>query len=416
MIALADCNSCFASCEQVFRPDLRGKPLVVLSNNDGCIVARSQQAKELGIPDLEPYFKLESLLKRHKVHVFSANFRLYGDLSNQVMAVLREFSPQVEQYSIDEMFLDCSRMNVELNDYAKTIKSTLWRQVRMPVSVGIAPTKTLAKLANRAAKKIKDDGVAVLDTPTKSQWLMQRLPINAIWGVGKKLTQRLNRLGIYRVSELASANAKYVRSHINVNIERTIAELNGEMCYGIDEQPAAKKEIFVTRSFGQKTTSKEALLRHISRYAAVAAEKLRAQNSLCQSLYVFAETSRFNQCFYQKSQICKLLYPTNDSQLIITQAKRTMSAIYKENFLFAKCGIGLLDLRDEQFYQHDLWVPAQSHQVDQLMNVLDRINQRYGRDTLTFGAEGLTGKWTMNQNRLSPAYTSSWLSLPKISC
>ena len=414
MIALADCNACFASCEQVFRPDLRGKPLIVLSNNDGCIVARTQQAKDLGVPDLAPYFKVKPLIKCHKVHVFSANFRLYGDISHQVMAVLREFSPQVEQYSIDEMFLNMAGINDDLNDYALNMKRTLWREVRMPVSVGIAPTKTLAKLANRAAKKMKRNGVAVLDTPQKWHWLMQRLSVDAVWGVGRKLAKRLNQLGIQRVSQLATANATYLRLHMGVNIERTIAELNGEPCYGLEESPPAKKEIFVTRSFGQKTSSKEALLRHISRYAAAAAEKLRAQHGLCQSLYVFAETSRFNQRPYHKSTIRQLAYPCNDSQLIIQQAKSAMQELYKAGYEFAKCGIGLLDVRDQQFYQHDLWTPEQSHKTDQLMRVLDGINQRYGRDTLVFGAEGLTGKWTMNQHHLSPSYTSSWLDLPRV--
>lgn len=293
MISLVDCNSCYASCEQVFRPDLRQKPLIVLSNNDGCIVARSKEAKLLGIPDLQPYFKVKSLLIRHHVHVFSANFRLYGDISNQVMATLREFSPHVEQYSIDEMFLNFNGMD-DLEHYGQHIKETLWQDVRMPVSVGIAPTKTLSKLANLAAKNIKDNGVAILDTPIKWQWLQKRLAINKIWGIGSKLTQRLNILGIHTAYQLALANPKHIKRFTNINVERTIAELNGEPCFELEKNPAHKKSIFVTRSFGTKTNNKEELLRHISRYAASAAEKLRQQNDLCQTVYIFAETSRFN--------------------------------------------------------------------------------------------------------------------------
>ncbi len=415
MICLVDCNSCYASCEQVFRPDLRNKPLIVLSNNDGCIVARSKEAKAIGIPDLQPYFKVKPLLIKNKVHVFSANFRLYGDISNHVMETLREFSPHVEQYSIDEMFLNFQGMD-DLMRYGEHIKSILWQHVRMPVSVGIAPTKTLSKLANYAAKNIKDNGVAILDTPLKWQWLQKRLKINKIWGIGSKLSHRLNSIGITTAYQLAIANPKEIRRYTSVNVERTIAELNGEACFALEESPAPKKAIFVTRSFGKKTSDKEELLRHISRYASAASEKLRQQKDLCQSLYIFVETSRFHALPYSKSVSIKLPYPSNDSQLIIQHAKHAIEQLYQKNYLFAKCGIGLLDIRDKRFYQSDLFTQGQSYKTDQLMKAIDRINNRFGRDSLVFGAEGTTGKWSMNQNKLSPAYTSSWLDLPKIQC
>lgn len=416
MIALVDCNACYASCEQIFRPDLRDKPVIVLSNNDGCIIARSAEAKQLGVPDLQPFFKIEAQLKRHKVHVFSANFRLYGDISNQVMATLRDFSPQVEQYSIDEMFLDFHGMKQDLNDHATHIKDTLWRHVRMPVGVGIAPTKTLAKLANHAAKRIKQDGVAVLDSPDKWQWLQKRLPVIKVWGVGKRLGRRLNALGIHNVYQLAQADAHFLRRQISVNIERTIRELNGEPCIALDEQPAPKKEIFVTRSFGQKTSSKAELLNHISRYAAAAAEKLRSQNSFCSSLYLFAFTSEFKPGFYSNSLVQRLPHPTSDSTLIIHHARQGMAQLYRPGAAFAKCGIGLLDIRDRQFYQFDLFSPGQGAQTDALMTVIDGVNKKYGRDAIIFGAEGLTGKWTMRQHRLSPGYTAAWRDIPRIAC
>ncbi len=416
MMALVDCNSCYASCEQVFRPDLRNKPVIVLSNNDGCIIARSKEAKNLGVPDLQPFFKVEQQLRKHRVIIFSANFRLYGDISNQVMTTLRDFSPHVEQYSIDEMFLDFNGMELDLNEYGTLIKDTLWQNVRMPVGVGIAPTKTLSKLANHAAKKIKDTGVAVLDSPAKWQWLQKRLPVNKIWGVGKRLGKRLNDLGIHSIYQLAQADPHFIRKQTSINVERTIRELNGEACIGLDEQPAPKKEIFVTRSFGKKTSDKEELLRHISRYAAAAAEKLRSQNSFCASLYLFAFTSEFKPGFYSNSLVIKLPYPTSNSTLIITYAKTGMSKLYKPGSLFAKCGIGLLDIRDRHFHQYDLFTPGQRPQTDKLMLMIDNINQRYGRDSLTFGAEGLTGKWTMNQSKLSPSYTSSWIDLPRVHC
>lgn len=416
MLALADCNSCYASCEQVFRPDLRDKPVIVLSNNDGCIIARSKQAKALGIPDLHPYFKIEQRIRKHHVSVFSANFRLYGDISNQVMASLREFSPHVEQYSIDEMFLDFEGINTDFKDYGADIKSTIWQNVRMPVSVGIAPSKTLTKLANHAAKKIKPSGVVVLDTPIKWQWLQKRLLVRDIWGIGKQLSRRLNSIGIHNAYQLAQADPRFIRRQTSINVERTVRELNGEPCIGLDEEPAPKKEIFVTRSFGSKTGSLEELLRHISRYAAAAAEKLRSQNSFCTSLYIFAFTSEFKPGFYNNSLVVKLPYPTSNSALIIRYAKETMKQIYREGKLFAKCGIGLLDIRDRHFYQHDLFSPGQETATDDLMQIVDNINNRYGRDSITFGAEGLTGKWTMRQNKLSPSYTSSWMDIPKVHC
>ena len=414
MFALVDCNSCYASCEQVFRPDLRGRPVVVLSNNDGCIIARTREAKMLGIPDLEPYFKVRHLLEKHRVEVFSANFRLYGDISQQVMDRLREFAPRVEQYSIDEMFLDFDGFNTDLNEYAGHIKKDLWRAVRMPVGVGVAPSKTLSKMANHAAKNIKKSGVVVLQEPHQWQWLQKRLPLKKIWGIGRKLSQRLNEAGIFNAYELARANPKILRRQTSVNVERTICELNGEACIGLEEQPPAKQEICVTRSFGQKTRSEEELLRHISRYAAAAAEKLRSQNSFCSNLLVFARTSPFKSGFYSNSRVVQLPYPCSDSRLLIHYAKQAMRSIYRPQSLFAQCGICLLDIRDRYYHQYDLFAVGQKPRSDRLMQVTDQINQRYGRDSATFGAEGLTGKWTMNQNRLSPAYTSCWQQVPKV--
>lgn len=414
MYALVDGNSFFASCEQVFRPDLRGKPVIVLSNNDGCIIARTAEAKRLGVPDLQPYFKIKAQLTRDRVKVFSANFRLYGDISNQVMTTLERFSPHTEQYSIDEMFLDFEGIKRDLDTYASLIRDTIWREVRMPVGVGIGPSKTLAKLANHAAKRIKTNNVAVLDTPAKWRWLQQRLPVGKVWGIGNRLSLRLNALGIRSVLDLADADPRFIRKHTSINVERTIRELNGEACLGLDEQPAAKKSIMVSRSFGDKTDSEEEMLRHISRYAAAAAEKLRQQNSFCSSLYVFAYASKFRPDYYFNGCVLQLPYLTSDSKLIIQLAKQGMRNIYRPGKKFSKCGISLIDIRDRQFLQHDLFTPGQTSMTDLLMQQVDRINRRFGRDSVTFGAEGLTGRWTMNQRRLSPAYTSSWKDLPRV--
>ncbi len=417
MYALVDCNAFYASCEQVFRPDLRGRPVVVLSNNDGCIIARSAEAKALGVPDLQPYFKIASRLRRDRVQVFSANFRLYGDISSQVMATLQDFSPRVEQYSIDEMFIDLQGVDgQELESLAAAIRDRLWREVRMPVGVGIAPTKTLAKLANHAAKKIKRDGVAVLDRPGKWQWLQQRLPVDRVWGVGRRLKRRLDALGIRSAWQLAQADPVLIRRHSSLQLGRTIRELNGEPCFALEDQPPAKQEIFVTRSFAEKTGRLDDLLNHISRYAVAAAEKLRRQDSLCRTLYVFAHTSEFEPGLYRGSRAVALPWPSSDSRLIARHARAAMRRIHRPGLRFMKCGIGLLDLRDRRFCQGDLFTPGQSAADDRLMTLLDGINRRFGRDSLVFGSEGLAGKWTMRQHRLSPNYTSNWAELPRVRC
>ena len=416
MYALVDCNACYASCEQIFRPDLRGKPVIVLSNNDGCIIARSAEAKALGVPDLQPYFRIAGRLRRDGVAVFSANFRLYGDISGQVMATLHGLAPRVEQYSIDEMFLDLSGMTLDLEAFAADIRDRLWREVRMPVGVGIAPTKTLAKLANHAAKKIKRDGVAVLDRPDKWRWLLRRVPVDRVWGIGRRLKRRLDALGIHSAWQLAEADPAFIRRHTSLQVERCIRELNGEPCFALEEQPPAKREIFVTRSFAEKTGRLEDLLGHISRYAVAAAEKLRAQDGLCQSLYVFAHSSEFEPGLYRGSRSLALPWPSSDSRLIARHARAAMRRIHRPGVRFMKCGIGLLDIRDRRFHQGDLFTPGQNAEDDRLMELLDRINRRFGRDSLVFGSEGLNGKWTMRQNLLSPNYTSRWAELPRIHC
>jgi len=278
-----------------------------------------------------------------------------------------------------------------------------------------APTKTLAKLANHAAKHMKANGVAVLDTPSKWQWLQKRLPVQKIWGVGQKLTQRLNAIGIQSAYDLAQSQPKNIRRFTSINMERTIAELNGELCFGIEEYASDKKEIFVTRSFGTKTNSKEELLQHISRYAVAACEKMRLQKGVTQHMMVFARSSAFKDNYYSKSTTHSLPHITQDTRLIVQAAKMVMSRLYKEGVLFAQCGIGLLDVRSSQFHQSDLFTKGDTHHADSLMQTLDTVNQRFGRDSLVLGAEGLrSGKWSMNQQLLSPAYTSSWAELPVV--
>ncbi|BBM04098.1 Y-family DNA polymerase [Microbulbifer sp. GL-2] len=415
MLALVDCNSCYASCEQIFRPDLRGRPVVVLSNNDGFVVARSKEAKLLGIGDLEPFFKIEPLLRRHNVAIFSSNYPLYGDISHRVMTTLRDFSPEVEVYSIDEMFLNLKGLQKDWAEYGQCIRQTLWRDVRMPVGVGIAPSKTLAKLANRAAKKItKCRGVCVLDSPPRWQWLQRRMLVDKVWGVGRRLAKRLQEFGIETAYDLAQANPKVLRKRTNINIERTIEELNGTPCFSLEEQPPAKKQIYCTRSFGEKLTELQPLLQATTLYASRAAEKLRAQESLVTAIHIFLHTSPHEPNYYSRSTVVRCPYPTDDTRLIATLAKRAIQELYHPGHRFMKAGVGLVEMVPRALGQGDLFTAGQPSRAGVMMQVLDRANQRFGRGTLFLGAEGVHKQWKMRQAYRSPAYTTQWQALPLV--
>ena len=415
MFALVDCNSCYASCEQIFRPDLRNKPVVVLSNNDGCVIARSKEAKALGIPDLQAYFKIRPLLERHRVNVFSGNFRLYGDISRRVMDSLRHFSPNIEIYSIDEMFLDLAGMDLPLQPYGLTIKRAIWQQVRMPVSVGLAPSKTLAKLANYGAKNIPGcQGVCLLDSPEKWQWLLHRVPATRVWGIGPRLGQKLAGMGIHSAEELADSNPKRIRQRFNVCVERTVAELNGTSCMALEEAPADKKQIYCTRSFGRKPTTMEPLLKAISLYASNAAEKLRKQRHLVRTIQVFIHTSPHRPDYYSNSTVVQLPFDTDDSRLIAAHARQAVRAIYRPGYAYLKAGIGLIELVSRRHHQADIFQNHQSVHTDTLMQTLDAINRRYGRGAAFLASAGRSQGWPMRQQYCSPAYTTCWHDLPVI--
>lgn len=417
MFALIDCNAFYASCEQVFRPDLRGKPVVVLSNNDGFVVARSKEAKAVGIPYLEPYFKIEYLLRKHKVTVFSSNYPLYGDLSNRVVQTLRHFAAEIEVYSIDEVFVRPVSVFGDLKSYGQQMRDAVWKQVRIPVGVGMASTKTLAKLANKAAKTIPTlHHVCVLEREDQREWLLRKTPVRDIWGIGERFATRLNAIEIYSGWELANANTKHLRRHFNVNVERTVQELNGVSCIELDEMPPAKKQIYCTRSFGAKATELEPILEATSLYASRAAEKLRKQQHYVKTLHVFLQTSPFDKKPYSKSATIQLPYPTDDTRVIVRCARVAVEKLYREGYAFLKSGVGLIDIADKRFFQADLFTKRQSRQTDSLMQTLDKVNHRFGRGTLYTAAEGIQKKWAMQQNFRSRSYTSNWGDLPKAIC
>lgn len=414
MLALVDCNSFYASCEQIFRPDLRNKPVVVLSNNDGFVVARSREARKLGVPDLVPLFKIKGFLKQHSVTVFSSNYPLYGDISERVMLTLREYSPHVEVYSIDETFLDLSGER-GLKLLSRDIKDRLWRDIRMPVGVGVAPTKTLAKLANRLAKDIpKCDGVCVLDAPYKWEWAQKRLPVGKVWGIGKRLEKRLNGVGIQSIYDLAKANQMFIRQHTSVNVAKIIEELNGVPCLELEEQPPARKEIYSSRSFGKNATTLPPILEALTLYVTRAAEKLRAQDSLASSIHVFIQTSSFSTNYFAPSKVQALPCPTDDTRTLVALARELATQLYQPNFTYNKAGVGLLGLSSKDSFQHDMWQPESEAQSDKLMTLMDQINETQGRGTLFLAAQGVSKPWYMRQQFKSPEYTTQWNDLPVV--
>lgn len=415
MFALVDCNSFYASCEQVFRPDLRGRPVVVLSNNDGFLVSRTKEAKAVGLGDLVPYFKVEDLIKKYGVAVFSSNYKLYGDISSRVMTTLKAFSPHLEIYSIDELFLDLEGLQHPLPEYGHLIKQTVWQHTRIPVGVGIAKTKTLSKLANRGAKTIaRCDGVCVLDTDHKTEWLLKHFPVTKVWGIAGRLAARLAELGIATAWDLARSDAKTVRRRTSVNVERIIEELNGRPCLDLEEAPPAKKQIYCTRSFGKRAMTLEPILEAVSLYSARAAEKLRQQRQLVKTLHVFLNNSPFEGGYYCGSTTVQLPYPTDDTRVISEHARAAVSRLYKPGPAYMKAGIGLIELIDPCYLQQDLWEPGQSGQASKLMQLMDRINQHHGRRSVFLASQGVHQPWYMKQHHRSPEYTTSWVDLPVV--
>lgn len=417
MYALVDGNSFYASCEKIFRPDWRDRPLVVLSNNDGCIVARCALAKALKVPDLLPYFQVKDLLAKHQAIVCSSNYELYGDISRRMMDVLGTKAGNVEVYSIDEAFLQLLSTTRDYNQLGRNIKATVWQSIGMPVCVGIAPTKSLAKLANRAAKKIpRLGGVCTLDTVERREWVLQRIGTKDVWGIGGRISARLAVMGVHTGLDLIRTDPKHLRKHFSVVLERTVRELNGEPCMPLELQPPPKKEILCSRSFSHKITELVELQEAIASYAARACEKLRAQNSLTSTLRVFVEANRFKGVYYGNQRIMMLDHLTNDTRMISNAAREAVAAMYRTGVPFHKCGIGLLDLRAARPEQLNFFAGHQSEKSQILMSALDAVNRRWGRGTLQLASQGIRPQWRMSRNMLSPSYTTKWSDIPKVRC
>ncbi|HCI7046666.1 DNA-directed DNA polymerase [Klebsiella quasipneumoniae] len=420
MFALVDVNSFYASCETIFRPDLQGRPVVVLSNNDGCIIARSAEAKKLGIKMGDPYFKCKDYFRQQGVVCFSSNYELYADMSNRVMTTLEEMCPRVEIYSIDEAFCDLTgvRNCRVLEEFGRELKDTVYRNTRLPVGVGIAQTKTLAKLANHAAKTWKaTGGVVDLSNVERQRKLMALLPVDEVWGVGRRISKKLEAMGIKTVLQLADTDIRFIRKHFNVVLERTVRELRGEPCLGLEEFAPVKQEIVCSRSFGQRISTYEEMRQAICLYASRAAEKLRGEHQYCRFISAFVKTSPFalNEPYYGNSTSVKLLTPTQDSRDIITAATKCLDAIWRDGHRYQKAGVMLGDFYSQGVAQLNLFDDnAPRKNSEKLMEVLDHLNAKDGRGTLYFAGQGIQSAWQMKREMLSPRYTTRFSDLPVV--
>jgi DNA polymerase V len=414
-IALIDVNSFFAACETLFQPWLRDRPVIVLSSNDGNCIARNAAAKKLNIKMGQPWHEISHLSLTGELHAFSSNFALYQNISDRVMEVIKEHTDLCEQYSIDEAFVSTAGItNVEKWGYQ--LREDISNKVGVTVGIGIGETKTIAKLANFAAKRwpTKTKGVVDLHDRSKLEKMLKWAPTNEVWGVGERISSRLaNELGIHTAWQLAKADRKWLRKLFSVNVERTSRELLGESCFHLCEAPEPKKMIASTRSFGRKVFLLEDLESAVATYTARAAIKLRKQNSLCTCLQVYIKTSAFSTApQFSKAATVPLPYPSADSRDLIAASLGGLRAIYRRGPAYAKAGVILTQLVDSVGHTGDLFGPRPRPKSDAAMRVLDSINQRYGRGTVRLGREEVEASWSMKRNMMSPRYTSSWLELP----
>ena len=406
LFALIDCNNFFVSCERVFNPSLIGKPVVVLSNNDGCIIARSNEAKALGVPMGAPYFKY-----KHMIHyALSSNYQLYGDMSNRVMQSLRMLAPNLEVYSIDEAFL-CFDSIINPYDFAKNIRDKIFKWTGIPTSIGIAPTKTLAKIANHVAKK--RNGIFDMRTEVSQDLIMKELPTDQIWGISSKGQEKLNNIGITTALMLKNSEPKLIRQQSSVVGERIVYELRGISCLGL-EQVSAKKNIISSKSFGRAVTKLSELEEAIANYAVKACEKLRIQKSLAQRLMVFIKTNSYNeyQLQYKNERTTTLNIPTSDTSYIITQARNSIQKLYKPGIVYKKAGIMLMDIIPTTNNQQNLFNKSNSDKQEKLMQVIDNLNQK--SPSVFYLAQGVKRNWQMKCDKRSPQYTTNWNDLAKV--
>lgn len=420
-IALVDVNNFYVSAERVFNPKLEGVPVVVLSNNDGCVVARSQEIRALGIPMGEPWFKLRDLAKKHGIVALSSNYALYADISNRVMTVLSDFSPRQEVYSIDECFLDLEGIP-DLTQTGQTIRQRIRKWVGVPVCVGIAPTKTLAKLANHVAKKrpqyqgvcnFKEMPVGDIDQ------ILASIEVGEVWGIGRKLNAHLQGGGIQTVKQLRDFDILRLRRRFGVVMERTVRELRGEPCLEMAEVSPPKKQIISSRTFGRYVTDLHELEEAVSTYMSRAAEKLRRQASVAATAYVYIRTNphKDGEPQYSPGMMIGLPHPTNDTRKLVQAVLACLHRIYRDGFRYQKAGIMLSDITPEGISQGELFASQSiTPKASKLMSTLDQINRKMGKGALKLASDGVEQEWKMKRGNKSPAYTTRWDELPVVRC
>ena len=414
-IALIDCNSFYVSCERLFNPKIRRLPVVVLSNNDGCIISRSNEAKALGVKMGEPYFKARNIIIKNNVQVFSSNYSLYGDISRRVMRTLKRFNSKIEVYSIDEAFLDLSNFSdKEVKDVGKEIRNTVLQWTGIPTSIGIAETKTLSKVANHIAKKQKSGVVSLVNIKDLDP-ILEKVEVRDIWGVGKQLSKFYIKNGIYNAKQLKNASNTWIKKTKNVLSSRTAMELRGVPCIEIETKQAKRKSCCVSRSFGKKVEKLRELKESVTSYCLNAAEKIRSESLVCKSITVFIRTSPFQNkgIFYSNSKTIDFPIATNNSIEIVKNALTGLDLIYKDGFKYQKAGIILSGLSDSE-KGNSLFKSTKDERIKNLMQSIDNTNYRYGRSTISLASAGINKKWSMRRQYSSKIDTADFYSLPKI--
>lgn len=448
MIGLADCNNFYCSCERVFRPDLIGKPVVVLSNNDGCVIARSEEAKALGYKMGDPFYQVKEKLEAEGVAIFSSNYTLYGSLSNRVMSMLSHYSPHIDQYSIDESFFDVDQSMAErffqdnlkendtflnneslLHQYGARISADVLRAVGIPISIGIAETKTLAKIGSKFAKKYKGyHGCCLIDTDERRHKALSLFPIEDVWGIGRQIFRKLDYMGIRTAAQFADKKESWVRSHFNITTVRTWKELNGESCISIEELPQ-KKSICTSRSFaGEGISDKDVVEEAVANFAVRCAEKLRHQGSVCQGITVFAWTSRFNENVPEYTIHDSLTLPiaTNAQEEIVGAALSILRAKYPKpmadsrpdrpdmSFYFKKAGVILWQISPDHPRQQDLFDPIDRSKQKKLMEAIDAINRKNGYGTIRQAIQGTDCRFDLKREYMSKQFTTNIHDILKV--
>jgi DNA polymerase V len=410
IIALVDCNNFYASCERIFNPRLEGKPVVVLSNNDGCIIARSDEAKQLGIRMGVPAFEISSLLEKNNVAVFSTNYELYGDISRRVMTILAQFSPSLEIYSIDEAFLDLTGLKTGREEFGKKIACAIRKWTGIPVTIGIAPTKTLAKIANHVAKEKGWWGLVLEPSREEAMdCLLQSVPIEEVWGIGPQFAAFLNRYHAMTAYDLKKAPEKWVRQHLGIVGVRTVSELRGQSCYTVANVPAGRKGLCISRSFGKATTVYEEVEQATTAFVATVAEKLRRQKAVAQALTVFVMTNRFAKGpHYVNGMTLQLPVATNSTIELIHHTVMTLKKLYRKGYNYKKSGVIATEIIPEETLQCSLWDDVDREKHKKITAIMDSINARMGKGKIKFAIQGTQRSWKMRQEKLSPAYTTKW--------